>query len=171
MTASRCGFVCVLLAVVVAFVLGHRVAEMPVRPHSTDPTIDERAPPEAEVLVLRIRAKNRIVEDLVHCRRSLVEAAALFRELDRVPPQAKYLAILVHDPPLRLASPTEAEQYCNAVITYARNSLRVNQPDQAEAVTGRLVAEFWAERCERGEVRLPEATAPEQVRELLGRAP
>lgn len=171
MTASRCGFVCVILAVVGVFVLGRRVAEMPVRPHSTDPAIDERAGPETEALVLRIRAKDRIVEDLVLGRRPLVEAAALFRELDRVPPQAKYLAVPDPDPPLRLASPTEEEWYCNAVITYARNSLRVMQPDQAEAVTGRLVAEFWAERCERGEVRLPVVTAPEPVRELLKRAP
>jgi hypothetical protein len=171
MTVSRCGFVYVLLAVVVAIVLGRRVVEMPVRPHSTDPAIDERASPEAEVLMLRIRAKHRIVEDLVHGRRSLVEAAALFRELDRLPPQAKYFADLYPDPPLRLASLTEEEQYCIAVITYARNSLRVIRPDQAEAVTGRLVAEFWAERCERGEVRLPEATALAPVHELLERAP
>jgi hypothetical protein len=167
MTASRCVLVCVLLTVVVAFVLGRCVVEMPVRPHSTDPAIDERAGPESEALVLRIRAKDRIVEDLVLGRRSLVEAAALFRELDRLPPQAKYLAIPDPDPPLRLVSPTEEEQYCTAVITYARNSLRVMQPDQAEAVTGRLVTEFWAERCERGEVRLPVVTAPEPVRELL----
>src|SRR5688500_4133834 len=81
MTASRCGFVCAVLAVVVSSVLGRRVAEVPVRPHPTDPTIDEGAAPGSEVAVLRIPAKDRIVEDLV-LGRPLVEAAALFRELD-----------------------------------------------------------------------------------------
>jgi hypothetical protein len=125
--------------------------------------------PGFEVTVRRIRAKERIVEDLARGRYSLLEAAALFRELDRVPPEATYPAPYP-SPALELESPTEDERYCIVVITYARNSLVGSEPERARALTERLVVEFWAERRGRGDVRLPDVPAGELVRELWERA-
>ena len=166
MTASRCGFVLVSLAVVLALILGCRVTEVPVRP----PATEDPAAPAPEAIMRRIRAKDQVVENLAHGRCSLLHAAALFRELNRIPPETKYPVVPAPDSPLRLESPTEEERHCLAVIIYARNTLRVTHPGWAEAVTERLVAEFWAERCERGEIRLPEAS-PESVQELLDSGP
>src|SRR5262245_25739132 len=47
--------------------------------------------------------------------------------------------------------------------------LRTTAPGSAEAVTRRLVAEFWAERDKRGTINLPMVT-PSELRELLERA-
>jgi hypothetical protein len=171
MTTSRCRLVLVSLAVVLTLVLGYRVIEMSMRAPETGRTAGEDSEaPEIEVMVLRIRAKDRIVRDLARGRYSLFEAAALFRELDRVPPEVTYPAVSYPPPPLELVSPTEDERYCVTVIAYARNSLEGSEPDRARALTERLVAAFWAERFGRGDVRLPEATALEPLRELLGRA-
>jgi hypothetical protein len=171
MTTSRYRLVFVSLvvvpAVVLTVVLRRRIPEIPVRSPKAG---ESSAAPGFDVYVLRIRAKDRIVRDLALGRYSLLEAAALFRELDRVPPEATYPARPHPAPALQLVSPTEDERYCAAVITYARNALLGSEPERAQALTERLVAEFWAERCGRGEVRLPEVTTREPVRELLERA-
>jgi hypothetical protein len=167
MTTSRFLPVLVCLTMVLAFVLIRRLTELPVRALSAGPSAGEdEVIPAFEVTALRIRAnriraKDRIVRDLAAGRYSLLEAAAMFRELDHVPPEVKYpekYPEVPFDPqPLQLVSPTEEERYCVAVIVYARNWLRGSAPEPARDLTERLVREFWAEQSERGEVRLPDA--------------
>src|SRR5262249_30190005 len=63
-------------------------------PRTPDPA-EVPPPAEAEVLaervpetaVLRVNAKKLIAREVVAGRRSLLEAAALFRELNRLPPE------------------------------------------------------------------------------------
>jgi hypothetical protein len=166
MTTSRCGALCVFLAAVLACALGHRFPgkRVPVG----EPAAGSRevaADPATERILLRIQAKDRLVADLVAGRCTLLHAAALFRELDRAQPEVRYPQA-DPEPPLRLPSPTEGEEYCARVIRYARNSLRTSQPALAQAVTARLVSEFWAGRHE---ARLPDAASLDPVRELLER--
>jgi hypothetical protein len=171
-TTSRYRLVLVSLAVILTVVVGRRATERSVRsPEAEFPAREDSAAPGCEVYVLRIRAKDRIVEALACGRYSLFEAAALFRELDRVPPEVTYLPFTDPALALQLESPTEDERHCVTVITYARNSLQGSDPARALALTDRLVAEFWAARSGREGVRLPEAPARESIRELLGHTP
>jgi hypothetical protein len=172
MTASRCGLVGLVLAAVLVLAVGFP-GETSVWPPDVEqgpPPGEDPSSPLPELYLLRILAKDRIVADLALDRCRLLDAIALFRQLDRIPPAVNYPAGPPPDPPLELPSPTETERYCLWAITYARNSLSKSQPDRFEAVTRRLVAEFWAERRKHGEIRLPEAPSPESVHQLLERA-
>src|SRR5262245_57206353 len=167
MNAVRCGFVCLSLGVLLCF--GYIVTRR--APERERPTGDygERSDAVPETIRRRILAKELLVWDLASGRLSLFAAAALFRELDRIPPETKYSAAPDPDPPLRLSSPTEDERYCVVVISVTRSVLRVSQPDRAEIVTERLVAEFEAERRRSGTIRLPGPGSLETLRELLRR--
>jgi hypothetical protein len=157
--------------VVLVVLLGHRVTEWTVRSPGAGPTDGVgSATSVVEVHALRIRAKDRIVQDLASGRSSLLEAAALFRELDRVPPEVAYPAVLYPAPPLQLESPTAEERYCILVINYVRNTLRGSEPERARALAEQLVEEFWAAKGRPEGVRLPDVTGREPVRELLERA-
>src|SRR5262249_59395800 len=125
------------------------------KPRAPGPAPDEAERDEAEVVQLRIHAKHRVVEGLA-AGGPLLHAAALFRELDRLPPPTRQPACLAPDAPLRLPSPSEGDWHCPVVITFARNSLRTDRPDRAEAATRRLVGEFWAAGGGRGAVRVPD---------------
>jgi hypothetical protein len=130
---------------------------------------DDQQATVPDVIRRRILAKIHLVEELASGRRSLIETAALFRDLDHVPPETVYTTALDPDPPLRLTSPTEDERYCSVVITVTRNVLRVSQPERAEVVIARLVTEFEAERCFMGTIRLPNPESLEPAHELLRR--
>src|SRR5262245_37262773 len=119
------------------------------------PGPDELIPPtETEALAegfpetpaLRMLAKKLIALEAAAGRRSLVEAAALFRELNRLPPEA----ILV--PPMNEAFPrsrlpgrTDEERLCRQVVVYASVALGDGPPGDAEAAVARLEAEFFEE--------------------------
>jgi hypothetical protein len=165
MNTMRWGFVCLSLGLLLYCCCVVRMW----------PPVDERVAsaraeqsgPVPDTLRLRIRAKDLLVEDLASERLTLFDAAALFRGLDGIPPRAVYSAD--PDPPIRPVCPTDDERYCVRVITVARNALRVAQPDRARIVTERLVAEFEAERCRSGTIRLPDPGSLEPVQGLLQR--
>jgi hypothetical protein len=167
MNAVRSGLICFCLGVL----LGITAMVSGCAPKWERPTreLDEGRDTVPDVIRRRILAKDLLVEELASGRRSLIETAALFRALDRVPPETTYATVPDPDPPLRLTSPTEDEKYCEVVIRVARNILRVSQPDRAEAVVAQLVAEFEAERCLNGTIRLPNPESLEPAHELLRR--
>jgi hypothetical protein len=133
------------------------------------PARDERASAIPDTVRLRILAKILLVEGIASGRVTLFDAAALFRELDGMPPVTVYPTKPDPDPPVRLECPTEDERYCLRVITVARNMLRVTQPGRAEIVTERLVAEFESERCRTGAIRLPDPGSLDLIDGLLKR--
>jgi hypothetical protein len=170
-TTLRSKGINVCLALVVAFAIGSITVAPPASPEpESDVVVDvDSATPAPEAVRSRIYAKSRLVDELAAGRLSLIYAAALFRELDRLPPEMRYPSAPDPDPPLRVSSPTDGERHCRTVIVYARNRLRTTAPGRAEAVIRRLVAEFWAERDQQGTINLP-AVTPSELQELLERA-
>ena len=160
-----CGLVCLSLCLLLYF--GYIVPRRTPVGERAAAARDEQFGPIPETIRLRIRAKDLLVEELAAGRLTLFAAAALFRELDGMPPMTVYLPD--RDPPIRLVCPTEDERTCVRVITFARNSLRTAQPGRAEIVTERLVAEFEAERRLSGTIRLPDPGSLEPVHRLLQR--
>lgn len=144
---------------------------LPVRPEPGRFAVSDDQDRTAETIRLRILAKNRIVDGLTDDDLPLLDAAALFRELDRIPPTTQYPLVTHPGHPLPLTSPTEDESCCSAVILFAHNSLKVTRPDQEEVVTKRLVAEFWTEKCRQGAVRLPDPANLGQAIRSLGFGP
>jgi hypothetical protein len=167
MNTVRCGLVCFSLGML----LGIASVLLRWAPERERPTWDGDEPSATvpDVIRRRILAKDLLVEELASGRRSLIETAALFRDLDRVPPETLYTTALDPDPPLRLTSPTEDERYCSVVIAVTRNVLRVSQPERAEVVVERLLSEFEAERCLKGTIRLPIPESLEPAHEFLRR--
>lgn len=146
--------------------------ELPqVRPESGQFSVSGDQDRATETIRLRILAKNRIVDGLADDGLPLLDAAALFRELDRIPPTTPYPLVTHPGHPLPLTSPTADESCCGAVILFAHNSLKATRPDQAEVVTKRLVVEFWTEKRRQGAVRLPDPANLEQVIRSLGFGP
>jgi hypothetical protein len=167
MNKVSCGFVCLLLGLLLycACVVPRRT-QVAKRAAAAR---DEQFGPVPDTIRLRILAKDLLVEDLASGCLTLFAAAALFRELDGMPPMAVHPTIPNPDSPIRLECPTEDERYCVRVITYARNALWSAQPGRAKIVTERLVAELEAQRCLSGTVRLPDPRSLEPVHELLQR--
>ncbi len=144
------------------------------RPRPTEP----EPPPEvdateqlSEIVHLRIHAKGRIAREVADGRRSLWDAAALFRELDRMPPAAnRQLDPIPFRQPTSIR--TEDDQYCWSVIVWVWNSRRPNDvvgEERAKAAIARLTAVFEDELC-RGAVRLPDPSALESVEALMTHA-
>ena len=107
---------------------------------TTDWPVDEPlAAGFPEIVTLRTLAKDRIAEDVVAGRRTLLEAAALFRELNRLPPEPLKPSWI--DPSLRIPADTEEGWLCRQVIERVRLELR-REPDRAAAAVARLEAEF-----------------------------
>jgi hypothetical protein len=167
MNTARCGLVCLSLCLLVYFgcIVSRLVSESEPLPAARD----EEFGPVLETIRLRLLAKDLLVKELLSGRLTLFEAAALFRELDAMPPRAVYSTSPDPDPPIRLACPTEEERYCLRVITFARGALRNPRPGRAEIVTERLVVEFEAERCLVGAIRLPDPGSLEPIHGLLQR--
>jgi hypothetical protein len=115
----------------------------------------------SETPVLRILAKQHLVREVAGGRQPLLEAAALFRELNRLPP-----ALHPADHP-SLAGHSEEELLCRQVIAY------VAEPDgdwpesAAEAAVARLEAELQEELRRHGAVRLPDPAGLPPAPELL----
>jgi hypothetical protein len=164
MNAMRWGFVCLSLGLLL-YCCGFLLRTP--RDERAASTREQQSGSVPDMIRLRIRAKRLLVEELDSGRLTLFEAAALFRELDGMSPRTVYWTM--PDPPIRLESPTEDEQACVRVITVARNVLSMAQPDRARIVTERLVAEFEAERCLSGAIRLPDPASLEPVEGLLRR--
>jgi hypothetical protein len=130
-------------------------------------TIEQVEEGYSEAQALRLVAKDRIARDTADGRVSLLEAAALFRELNRLPPargKPPEIVTRVHIP-----MDTEAGWLCRQVAEHVHVALR-EEPDRAEAAVARLEAEFRAVSRAAGALRLPDASALPPVRDLLRQA-
>ncbi|MBO0700728.1 MAG: hypothetical protein J2P46_20190, partial [Zavarzinella sp.] len=103
-----------------------------------------------ETFVLRTLAKRQIAREAAAGQRPLPEAAALFGQLNRLPPRL--------DPPEHsvLPGPTEGERLCRQVVSYVGFPEPDWPPDAAGAGAARLTAELEVELALRGTVRLPD---------------
>jgi hypothetical protein len=139
-------------------------------PVALDPPVNPMAAPWPD-FAATVEAKDQLARDAAAGRRSLVEAAALFRALDDRRPAAP--APPCADPtdlPLRVPADTAAGRYCRQVVLYAHAILKNEAPGLAAAAVARLEAEFGAGVRVHGAIRLPDAAAVEPVEELLRQA-
>lgn len=97
----------------------------------------------------RIEVKDRIIDDVLAHRLSLVRAAVAFKALNRDWPQ--YAAVLRSTYPSR----NDDECICRNVIGYVE-SATVRQPSRAMAEVARLEAELRRATDGNGMVQLPE---------------
>jgi hypothetical protein len=134
------------------------------------PATDEPARPRVseeetqslpELIAVRIVAKNRLAREVIAHRLSVVQAAALFRALNRLPPEAL-------PPPRSVPACTEEERLCRQVVQYVR--AHVKEPDRAADAVASLNAEFKAELDKQGSIHLPDPTRLLPVQELLKQA-
>jgi hypothetical protein len=148
--------------------------------HPRAPEPDEPdTPPQAEVFrplapettALRIHVKHQIAREVAAGRRPLVEAAALFGALNRLPPESIEPPLLDRiDASLRLPRNTDEERLCWLVIAQVKAVLRDEPPDRVAAVVARLAAEFREELRQHGVLRLPDPSTLPSAQELLERA-
>jgi hypothetical protein len=98
----------------------------------------------------RIRRKERLVRNLLDGQMSLLQAAAGFHALDRLPPA-------VNQNVFRLVHPgtSDEERQCRAVIAWVRHRLDKEDPCLSLAMGRRLEDELQA-RLRHGPLRLPE---------------
>jgi hypothetical protein len=143
---------------------GGQVAPSPpeARTQAGDSSADQIA-----AIRLRSAAKFQLAREVAAGRRTLEEAAALFCELDRLPPAAGPAVADLFNVDVPVAARTAAERACRQVI----NFVSVAVPGEAGAAAeARLVAHYRAEVARRGTVRLPDPAALTPVRELLDQA-
>jgi len=102
----------------------------------------------------RILEKNRVARELIDGRLTLVEAAAIFRRLNAMPPCST--ALLAN----YCAGDSEAEQLCRQVILWARALAGQQSPYLADVTVARLEEELWRHKARRGTVILPDVDTP-----------
>jgi hypothetical protein len=126
-----------------------------------------------ETAVLRTQAKKLLAREVAEGRRSLVEAAALFGALNRLPPVTPELSCLDNSGfHWVLSAPvhTEEERLCRQVVQWVDGFRLSDSPEYAAAAVARLEAEFREELRRQGAIRLPDASGLPTARELLERA-
>jgi hypothetical protein len=129
------------------------------------------APDEGEaqpgVGYLRALAMSRITREVADGRRTLLEAAALFRELKGLLPELPE----PHwdDTPMAIPTDTAEGRLCRQVALHVSAALRA-EPGRAAAAVARLEADFFAELRAQGAVRLPDPSSLESVEGLLAEA-
>jgi hypothetical protein len=140
-------------------VVGRRAGE----PEEPDPcSWDEVADEQiSEVVILRILAKQHLTSEVAAGRQPLLEAAALFRELNRLPP-----ALHPVDHP-SLAGRSEDELLCRHVIAYVAARDGDWPESAAEAAVARLEAELQEELRRHGAIHLPDPAGLPSAPELL----
>jgi len=122
-----------------------------------------------ESAFLRERAKRLVAREAAAGRWTLAEAAAMFAELNRVPPAApRPVSPETPGHPLRhLPGRTDAELIALQVIAHVTAALPDEPPEQARAAGARLEAEYLAALREGGTIRLPDPDALPSARQLL----
>jgi hypothetical protein len=161
MTRSRLILVAFATVGVVAVVLGRRAPEP--NPDPPAPQCEVITPPFPESMTLRYLAKQRLAREAAVGQRSLVEAAALFRELNRLPPRLDSSAMC-------LPGQSEEEQLCIQVIAYVAKPENDWPPATVEAAVARLEAELRTEKQRAGGVVLPSPAGLPTADELVERA-
>jgi hypothetical protein len=118
---------------------------------------------------LRLYAKDRIAREVVAGRRSLFEAAALFRELNRLPPAVPELSRSDGFDRTSVAH-TDEERLCRQVIRWVGAVIaRDGFPERAEAAQRLLADRLRAEVQKPETIRLPDPATLEPAGELVER--
>jgi hypothetical protein len=138
-------------------------------PSSTDES-EVRSDELPEMLALRPLAKQLIAREAAAGRRSLFEAAALFRELNRFTPALDVPLLGPYDSRIHLPRETDDEVLCCQVASYVLVALKDRPLGEADAAVARLETEFWEAKLADGVIRLPDRTALPPARELLEQA-
>jgi hypothetical protein len=118
-----------------------------------------------EILALRIAAKSHIVDKVITGRLSLVQAAALFGALNRLPPQSLKASPSDLSAFHRFPAHTDEERLCQQVVQWVGAEL-AHDEDRREATLVCLEAEFKEGRKE-GTVQLPDLLTLVSVQKLL----
>jgi hypothetical protein len=126
----------------------------PASPH--DPVASPVPQEETQGKLWRLREKEGVARDLVAGRLTLLDAAARFRALDRVPPahrpgRAAELAL-----GLDLPHAGETDWRCLEVISWAHAVSGKQPPGRERAVIDRFMAEFRAAGGGAGTLRIPD---------------
>jgi hypothetical protein len=128
------------------------------------------ADPYPETVPLRVFAKRLIADDVAAGRRSLVEAAAMFGVLNRLPPALPdYPPAGVTNPDIPIPTSTADERLCWQVVSWVRSVL-APRPREADAAAARLAAEFRGVLRSGGVLRLPDPSSLESPAALMDRA-
>jgi hypothetical protein len=124
--------------------------------------------PITDALSLRIVAKFRIARNVIAGRFSLLQGAALFGALNRVPAQSAKLSVF--DPQVsRIRPHTDQERLCRQVVDYVASEL-AEDPDRQETVVAHLEAVFMDELERHGTIQLPDPSCSVSVERLLEEA-
>jgi hypothetical protein len=122
-----------------------------------------------ELVRLRIAAKDRLAREVAAGTRSLLDAAALFRELNRLPPTVGDPAPDAGvDAPISIPGRTDDERRCQEVLLYVHAAFNHGSERDLEPVK-RVAAEFFRILHDEGGIRLPDPPSAETVRDVLER--
>jgi hypothetical protein len=123
-----------------------------------------------DALSLRIVAKSRIARNVVAGRFSLLQAAALFGALNKVPAQSAKLSVLdTQASRLGIRPRADEERLCRQVIDYVASEL-TGDPDRQAIAVAHLEAVFMDEMHRQGAIQLPDACCLISVEQLLEEA-
>src|SRR5262245_29265964 len=131
--------------------------------------VDTRvAQPWPESMQLSPFARAILVQDVIDGRRTLLQAATLFRELHlrNGQPWDRPWVVLSG---FRLPGGTPGERLCQHVEAWVRGRLD-DDPERCEAVLTRLEKELRDAPREHGDIRLPDPASLESVEQLLADA-
>jgi hypothetical protein len=156
----------VLALATVAAVVTFRGGPGPDTPADAIATDAALIAPWPEVVRLRALAKDRLAREVAAGRLPLLEAAALFRELDRVPPSVEPARLDGADASVLIPGRSDAERWCQRVLAHVQAALGDRPAERAEA-EDRVVAEFFRVLRADGAVRLPDPFGLPTAEELL----
>src|SRR5262245_54746629 len=156
--------------VVIALLLTFWPERSELKPGQSPVVTGMDAPPDT--VLLRILAKRQIALDVANGRRLLVEAAVLFRELNRLSPAATDLTLADrYLSALRAPVGSDEERLCRQVVVGVDCVMQKEGTlAWAEEAVARLEAEFRAAPRTHGVIQLPDASALTPVQELLNAA-
>lgn len=152
------------IAATTLFLLVYPTPSEPEPPQQPDPM-----EPFPESVFLRIYAKDRIAREVAEGRRSLWDAATLFRKLDGIVPATTGQFHPIPFPRPEAMS-TDDDAYCWTVIVWVWNGRKLDEAgseERARVAVRRLIAQCEDELARRGEIRLPDPAALESVQTLL----
>jgi hypothetical protein len=120
--------------------------------------------------LLRSTAKRLISRDVINGRLALRNAAALFRELDQLPPTVGYPELGDFGPFLPAAPWSRDEHLCRQVVFYGLEGLADEPEWTNEEAAARLESELKEALSSPDGIRLPNVAALPPLSELLERA-
>src|SRR5262245_38573901 len=118
------------------------VCRSPEPDRNPSPNAELMAEGVPETVLLRLVARGQVARDVIAGRRTLLEAAALFGELNRLPPELGQPPPIAS--PVNIPADTEAGWLCRQVVEHVCTEL-LEEPERAAAAMARLEADFREE--------------------------